>query len=120
MALQHPLKTLLCAGCGCAVLSAVGFLAHRTDAQPPDAADASAAGARTYVVVTPGIHPGTLFSEQELPLLRRRARQGLTPLAAEGSLWLPAAVSEVWADGRRVRAQIAKDRVVRFESAAEN
>lgn len=33
----------------------------------------------------------------------RRARQGLEPLSAEGSFWLPSPSSEVWVERRRLR-----------------
>jgi hypothetical protein len=42
----------------------------------------------------------------------RRARQGLEPLPVVGAFWLPDTASEVWADGRRVKASAGPDGMV--------
>lgn len=46
---------------------------------------------------------------------RRRARQALPPLPALGTLWLPAGVREVWADGRRLPVAVGRNRIVRVD-----
>lgn len=47
---------------------------------------AAPAEARTYVVVKPGTHPGIVFSEQELPALRERAKGSSPAAEAYGKL----------------------------------
>ena len=48
----------------------------------------------------------------------RRAREGLTPLAAAGTFWLPGAASEVWADGDRGRPTVGPGGMVTLGSTA--
>lgn len=54
---------------------------------------AAPAQARTYVVVKPGTHPGIIFSEQELPALRARAK-GTGPAAEAWRKMKESALSE--------------------------
>ncbi len=46
---------------------------------------------------------------------RRQARQGLAPLAASGSVWLPASSSEVWSGDRKVQPSVDSARMAVLE-----
>ncbi|MEK7403838.1 MAG: hypothetical protein AAB225_01900 [Acidobacteriota bacterium] len=47
----------------------------------------------------------------------RRARQGLAPLPAAGTVWLPDAASQVWADEERVKPSIGPGRMAVLDAA---